>query len=221
MERHAKYGTTGMTIDKASSMASTKIDRINNDGEVMDSAVDLAGYALIIGLIEAGAWEPKLSPEAIAAAGMTQSAVADERTLLIKRDDSAKEFPLPSPKKPGDVGYDLYCTEDVVLPARSAVPVNIPSGVSVKLPKGHWGDIRSRSSTGRRGIEVVACVIDEGYTGPLYACCYNRTDEDITVKRGERLAQFVVQKSAVPSVLEVDELPDTERGTTGFGSTGS
>lgn len=221
MQRHEKYGSKGMTLEKAAAMAATKLDRLNAGGEMEDSATDLAGYAVILALLIGGRWDDQ--EEGVVAS--LQAAAAREReldqTLLIKREDSAKEFPLSSPKKPGDVGYDLYCVEDVVLPARSQTPINVPSGVAVKLPRGHWGDIRSRSSTGRRGIEVVACVIDEGYTGPLYACCYNRTDVDITVKRGERLAQFVVHKSAVPSVLEVDVLPETERGVTGFGSTGS
>lgn len=226
MERHTKYGSKGMTLEKASAMAATKLDRINAGGEMEDSATDLAGYAVIIGLLNAGLWhDADYVPGATEIVEQLKAAAAreDERdnTLLIKRELTALEFPLPSPKKAGDVGFDLHCVEDTVLPARSATPVNIPSGIAVKLPRGHWADIRSRSSTGRRGIEVVACVIDEGYTGPLYACCYNRTDADIVVPRGERLAQFVLHKSAVPPVLEVDTLPETERGATGFGSTGS
>lgn len=140
---------------------------------------------------------------------------------MIMRNEDVKDLPLPMPVKQGDVGYDLYCSEEVVIPAKNMMPIDIPTGIRIKLPEGVWALIINRSSTPRKmGIEVVPGVIDNGYTGELFACCFNRTDEDIKVERGDRLAQFILMPAIVLPMEEVDELPATARGDTGFGSTG-
>jgi dUTP pyrophosphatase len=142
------------------------------------------------------------------------------QSILIKRTEEAKQFPLPSPKKAGDVGFDLYTVEETILPSHSSLPTDIPTGVSIKLPEGTWGLVINRSSSPRKlGIEVVPGVIDNGYTGELFACCFNRTGQDIKVEKGTRIAQFIVLPALVPTLEEVDTLPETERGSTGFGST--
>ena len=142
--------------------------------------------------------------------------------ILIKRTEGAKEYPMPIPKKPGDVGFDLYTVKEIVIPARNELPIDIPTGVCVKLPSDVWAFIVNRSSTPRRlGIEVVSGLIDNGYTGELFACCYNRTQKDIVIPKGTRLAQFVIFSMIVPEIEEVNEFPDTERGESGFGSTGN
>ena len=69
-------------------------------------------------------------------------------------------------------------------------------------------------------LDVVNGVIDNGYTGELFACCWNRTGKDIKVEKGTRLAQFVLLPMFVPGIKEVDALPQTQRGDTGFGSSG-
>ncbi len=186
-----------------------KINIEGNEESMRDTLLDTFGYALIGLLVYDEVWETqKKGREKI------------EDVLLIKRSEEAKEFPISHPKKEGDVGYDLYTSEDTMIPALNSTPVNIPTGIQVKLPPKTWGDIRSRSSSAKKGIEVVSCVIDNGYTGPLFACCYNRTKEDIMIKRGERLSQFVIHPICTPQSIEVDDLPETERGGSGFGSTG-
>lgn len=141
--------------------------------------------------------------------------------ILIKRTKEAKEFPLPGPKKEGDVGFDLYVTKQMTIHAHNPMPIDVPSGMRIKLPEGTWGLVINRSSTPRKmGIEIVPGLIDNGYTGELFACCFNRTDEDIRIPVGARLAQFVVLPALVPEVKEVEDLPETLRGETGFGSTG-
>lgn len=208
-ERHRLYGSNGMDMEKAISLASTKLDRIKNGGAIKDSLTDLANYALIMSLIYDKKWE-----------GMDEAVIDNSDKIQIHRVDQAKQYELPKPKKPGDCGFDMYCVEDTVVPANNAIPVNVPTGISVKLPDGYWADIRSRSSAAKRGFTVISCTIDNGYTGPLYACVHNHTGEDITVKAGERLSQFVLHKIHTPEIVEVDELPTTDRGATGFGSTG-
>lgn len=141
-------------------------------------------------------------------------------TLLVCRTGEAKEFPLMCTAKNGDVGYDLYTVRDTTVPAKGCRPVDVPTGVSVKVPNGFWGYIIGRSSTARKhGLDIVPGVIDTGYTGELFACCWNRNDEDFVIPKGTRVAQLVIKKVYTPEVFEVDELPRTERGATGFGST--
>jgi len=128
---------------------------------------------------------------------------------------------ISSPKKRGDVGYDLTVSEDTVIPPLPAMPVIVPAGVHIKIPEGHWCQIVGRSSAANKlGILVHTATIDEGYTGQLFACVWNLTGEPITVKKGTRLGQVVFYKICTPDMEHVHELPDTERGETGFGSTG-
>ncbi len=98
--------------------------------------------------------------------------------------------------------------------------VFFPTGLRVKVPENSWGYIKTRSSTApRRGLHVVETVIDAGYTGPLYSVVFNPHDEAITIKEGDKLAQLVLVPLFYPTnVCIVDELPKTERGQTGFGS---
>ena len=140
--------------------------------------------------------------------------------ILIKRSKEARKFDLPSPKKELDVGFDLCAVQDITIPVQNRLPIDVPTGVKIKLPKGTWALVINRSGIPRKlGLEIVPGIIDEGYTGELFACCFNRTGEDILVKAGTRLAQFLVLPSCVPEVREVDQLPETTRGETGFGST--
>ena len=209
-DRNGKYGNDGLDHGKVTALAGTKLDRIINSGDCGDSALDLLNYALILLLIERGQWNEtdEDGPASL------------EHCLQIKRDERAKEFPLAAAKLEGDAGLDLYCVEDTVIPARSEKPVNVPAGIFVALPKGMWCDIRGRSSSTKRGLVVVSCCIDNGFRGELFSCVHNATNEDIIIKRGERVAQFIIHKINMPTIVEVDELPASERGERGWGSTG-
>lgn len=127
---------------------------------------------------------------------------------------------LHAPKKNGDVGYDLATLHDIVIPPNTQLPIDVSTGVKVKVPEGSWGMIINRSSTPRKkGLMVMPGVIDTGYTGELFACVWNMTGEPVEVKSGERLAQLILIPSMVRPLEPVAELPSTERGDTGFGST--
>jgi len=140
--------------------------------------------------------------------------------LLVKRLNNAEdELGIHSPKKFGDQGFDLVVSEDTVVPPLGSGSVIVPSDVKIGIPEGYWCQIVGRSSTAKRGLSVQTATIDQGYTGKMFACCFNMTSNEISIKKGERLAQVVFFKSEIPSIVEVDELPSTERGETGFGST--
>ena len=98
----------------------------------------------------------------------------------------------------------------------------IESGIRVKVPEDAWAMITGRSSTAwKRRLMVQQGVIDTGYTGYLRTLVYNPNHISKRVHEGDRLAQLiVVPRYNVINILEVDELPETERGQSGFGSSG-
>lgn len=126
----------------------------------------------------------------------------------------------PSKMHEGDAGYDLYVSEDVELAPQSFTDVH--TGIAIKLPDGYFARITGRSSTVRtKRLQVQEGIIDNGYTGELFIGVWNLNGHRIKIKRGERVAQMIVQ-AIVPVYFRLtDELPDTPRGKNGFGSTGS
>lgn len=120
-----------------------------------------------------------------------------------------------------DAGFDLYCDADLVIEPSSFV--DVPLGVAIKVPEGTWGLLTARSSTLRKhGLMVAQGVIDCGYTGPLFAGVWNMTDKPVHITRGMRLVQYILMPNASLNVeaVQVDALPKTERGASGFGSSG-
>lgn len=122
----------------------------------------------------------------------------------------------------GDAGFDLYVSETtVVLPSRFK---DIPLGIEgVELPPGMWALLTGRSSTIRRGLLVTNGIIDNGYRGPLFAGTQNVGDAAITVREGERIAQLIPYELAASGITlaQVQEVSDSQRGTSSFGSTGT
>ena len=95
------------------------------------------------------------------------------------------------------------------------------TGISVAIPEGCYGRIAPRSGLAvKRFIDVGAGVIDADYRGEIGVVLFNHSDEDFVVKPGDRIAQLILEKIETPTVKEAEELPDTKRGTDGFGSTG-
>lgn len=129
---------------------------------------------------------------------------------------------LPTRQYDDDAGLDLYVsTSTVIAPGAFS---DVPCGVRVVLPPWSWGLVTGRSSALRsKGLLVHSGVIDAGYRGPLFAGAWNMTDEPVEVKEGERIAQLILLSNSTRWVRPefVSELPDSERGTNGFGSTGS
>jgi dUTP pyrophosphatase len=132
------------------------------------------------------------------------------------------ELPLPAYAHPGDAGADLYAREDVTLaPGQRAL---VPTGIALALPEGHVGLVHPRSGLAHRaGLSIVNApgTIDAGYRGEVQVCLVNLDPATpIELKRGDRIAQLVVQRVETAGFVEVDELPGSSRGAGGHGSTG-
>lgn len=141
-------------------------------------------------------------------------------TLQIKR--LTETAIVPTKNLPTDLGYDLYADQDVLLPDNSVVLV--PTGIAVKFPAGWGGFIKDRSSVAtKQNIQTVAGVIDENYTGEIkVAIQFNQTHALSTrlIKAGDKIAQLVPIPVTNFSIVEVKDLPETDRGDKGFGSSG-
>lgn len=126
---------------------------------------------------------------------------------------------IPSRQSAGSAGYDLASAEDTVVPPKGKKLID--TGLSIAVEKLCYGRIAPRSGLAKDYfIDVGAGVIDSDYRGPVKVLLYNFSDEDFTVKRGDRIAQLIIEKIEHPTIMEVDALDDTGRGDAGFGSTG-
>ncbi len=130
---------------------------------------------------------------------------------------------LPEYKTEGAAGMDLMAanTEDVVLkPLGRAL---VPTGIKIELPRGYEAQIRPRSGLAiKSGITLSNCVgtIDEDYRGEVCVGLINLSNEEFTVKRGDRIAQMLIAPVVRAEIQVSGELSATARGTGGFGSTG-
>ncbi len=128
---------------------------------------------------------------------------------------------VPTRGNPGDAGYDLRTAEDAVIPARSRHTIN--TGVAIALPAGYVALVHPRSGlAAKHGITVLNApgTVDAGYRGQILITLVNHSDEDFKIVKGDRVAQMLVQKFELARFLQVTELPGSQRGTAGFGSTG-
>ena len=133
-----------------------------------------------------------------------------------------RDLSLPTYARTGDAGLDLLSAEDVELkPGQRGA---IPTGLAVAIPEGYAGFVHPRSGRAlKEGLTVANApgTIDAGYRGEIKVIVVNLDpDEVIHIKRGEKIAQLVVQRVETAELVEVDELPTSERGAGGFGSTG-
>ncbi|MFI5534396.1 dUTP diphosphatase [Kitasatospora sp. NPDC051853] len=140
--------------------------------------------------------------------------------VLITRLDP--EIPLPAYEHPGDAGADLRTTEDAELaPGERAV---LPTGMAIALPDGYAAFVHPRSGLAARcGVALVNApgTVDAGYRGEIKVIVVNLDPrEPVKFRRGDRIAQLVVQQVEKALFHEVAELPGSSRGEGGFGSTG-
>ena len=132
------------------------------------------------------------------------------------------DVPLPSYAHPGDAGADLVTTVDVDLGPGDRVLV--PTGLAIALPEGYAAFVHPRSGLAlRHGLSIVNTpgTIDAGYRGEIKVLLVNHdARERISLVRGDRIAQLVVQRVEHVTFVESGVLPGTTRGTGGYGSTG-
>ena len=140
--------------------------------------------------------------------------------VLITRLDP--ELPLPRYAKGGDAGADIVSRIDITLaPGERAL---VPTGIAIALPDGYVALVHPRSGLAiKHGVTMVNApgTVDAGYRGELQIILINHDkSESVLFKRGDRIAQLVIQKVERAEFVEVHELPGSGRGTGGFGSTG-
>lgn len=145
---------------------------------------------------------------------------SDRLVLPIKRLDS--EVVLPSYAYEGDAGLDLRSNVDIdIAPFERKL---IPTGLAVAIPEGFAGFVQPRSGLAlKSGLSMANTpgLIDSHYRGELKVIAVNLDgNEAIHISKGERVAQLVIQRVPMVSLMEVDELDETDRGTGGFGSSG-
>ncbi|MGI8333148.1 dUTP diphosphatase [Actinomadura scrupuli] len=146
--------------------------------------------------------------------------MGDKVDVLIQRLDPG--LPLPAYAHPGDAGMDLVAAGDVELtPGERAV---VGTGVAIALPDGYAGLIHPRSGLAAKlGLTIVNApgTVDAGYRGEIKVTLLNTDARDtVRLRRGDRIAQLVIQKVEQAVLHEVTALPGSARGTAGFGSTG-
>ncbi len=140
--------------------------------------------------------------------------------VLVQRLDP--ELPLPSYAHPGDAGADLVTTVDVTLaPGERAM---VPTGVAIALPDGFVALVHPRSGlAARHGLSIVNTpgTVDAGYRGEIKVLLINHDPrEPIELRRGDRIAQLVIQRFERAEFVDVGTLPASVRGAGGYGSTG-
>lgn len=121
-----------------------------------------------------------------------------------------------------DAGLDLYVHGDYIIASGEYRDIDL--NVRIKTPPGYWVLLTGRSSSMRnRRLLVSQGVIDPGYIGPLYAGVTNMSSEPVEIRHGERIAQLIAFRNETENLrlVEVDRLPETERGDRGFGSSGN
>ncbi|MCL2287037.1 MAG: dUTP diphosphatase [Firmicutes bacterium] len=141
--------------------------------------------------------------------------------FLLSKTEDAKDLPLPTRQTPQSAGLDLYAKIDAII--KKGERTLIPTGIRVALPFGYEAQVRPRSGLALKyGVTVLNTpgTIDADFRGEVGVILVNLGKEDFAVKRGDRIAQMVIAKVEMVEFAEVCELPETERGEGGYGSTG-
>ncbi len=126
---------------------------------------------------------------------------------------------VPAFAHPGDAGMDLYSVEDMVLaPGERG---SVPTGIAIELPDGYVSLVWDKSGPSHKfGVKTLGGVLDSGYRGEYLIGLINLGQEPFEIRKGQKIAQLLIQKVERPEIEETDELGDTSRGAGGFGSTG-
>jgi len=147
----------------------------------------------------------------------------DTIIVKVKRLENNTDLPLPSYQSDGSSGLDLRAAVNKALTLQPGDIELVPTGLSISLPEGYEAQIRPRSGLAlKHGLAFVNApgTIDADYRGEIGVIAINLGKKPLTIKRGERIAQMVIQKVSRAIVEEVDELDTTQRGEGGFGHSG-
>lgn len=125
---------------------------------------------------------------------------------------------LPTKANPTDAGIDIFTNESYTLqPGERHM---FTTGIAGALPDGYVALFWDRSGLGSKGVHRFAGVVDSGYRGEWKVILWNSTNEPFEIKAGDKIIQCIIQKFEPAEITEVAELDDTERGASGFGSSG-
>lgn len=131
----------------------------------------------------------------------------------------SKKATLPTKENATDAGLDLYSSEDFELGVDERKLIH--TDIAMAIPKNHVGIIKSRSGLSKKnGINVLGGVIDYGYTGEVGVILHNTGFEIFSRKKGAKIAQIVIVPIPEVEIEKVKELPESDRGENGFGSSG-
>ena len=150
----------------------------------------------------------------------TDGAIMDV-TVRIKRDETARDLPLPSYATPGAAGLDIRAAEDVDIEPGDRAAVG--TGMRLEIPEGFEGQVRPRSGIAlKHGVTLLNSpgTVDSDYRGEVRVIMINLGNEKFSVRRGDRIGQIVFAPCARAKIEETGELSGTSRSSGGFGSTG-
>ena len=141
--------------------------------------------------------------------------------LPVKRLPHAEGLPLPAYQTDSAACIDLIAAIDADLILEPGRHTGVPTGMCFAIPDGYHGQIWGRSGLAfKHGIAILGGMIDSDYRGEIKVMLINHGEEPFMIKRGDRIAQFLIAPYAHAHLMELDSLPETNRGESGFGSTG-
>lgn len=139
--------------------------------------------------------------------------------MLIKFQKILEGAIIPHYAHPGDAGMDIFSAEETVIKVGEIK--NIKTGVKMEMPEGFVGLVWDKSGLAlKNGIKTMAGVIDSCYRGEIEIVLANLSEQDYKIKKGQKIAQMLIQKVERAEIEEVKNLNETSRGEGGFGSTG-
>lgn len=148
---------------------------------------------------------------------MTSQTTDGREILKFKKLDA--HATLPTRGSDAAAGLDLYSIDELRLSPNERSLVR--TGLAVAIPEGYYGRLAPRSGLAtRKGIDVLAGVIDADYRGEIHCLLYNTGDEAVELPAQSKICQLIIEKIIAPVPEWADDLPSTMRGSGGFGSTG-
>lgn len=126
---------------------------------------------------------------------------------------------IPARANKTDAGYDLWSVESYTLkPLERKL---FRTGIAIEIPSGYYGRVAPRSGLAfKRGLDVMAGVIDSGFRGEVGVILVNLSNEEVYLTHGDRIAQLIIETCHQPTMIWVEDLNDSSRSEKGFGSTG-
>ena len=143
--------------------------------------------------------------------------------VRVRRLATATDLPLPARATAGAAGIDLRACVDGEIAVLPGARTLVPTGIAIALPQGYEGQVRPRSGLALdHGLTLLNSpgTVDADYRGEIAVLLVNLGQRPARIRRGDRIAQLVVQRVPETAWVEVDELPATERGSGGFGHSG-